>query len=80
MLISVLCIDSDDEKFLGPNPTIASMSLGTTRDFLMKHKDDKNLTLKLALNNGELLVMKGSTQSKWLHSSMFFPVSSKDDN
>ncbi|KAF3940339.1 hypothetical protein ABW19_dt0201804 [Dactylella cylindrospora] len=61
---------SDDERFLGPNPTIASMSLGTTRDFLMKHKEDKNQTLKLSLNNGELVVMKGTTQKKWLHSSM----------
>ena len=29
---------SDDENFLGPNPSIASLSLGGTRDFLMKHK------------------------------------------
>ncbi|KAF3919478.1 hypothetical protein ABW20_dc0100141 [Dactylellina cionopaga] len=46
------------------------MSLGTTRDFLMKHKEDKNQTLKLPLTNGELLVMKGATQKKWLHSKM----------
>ncbi|KAK6504280.1 hypothetical protein TWF506_002483 [Arthrobotrys conoides] len=59
---------SDDESFLGPNPTIASLSLGTTRDFLMKHKEDKSLTLKLPLSNGELIVMKGATQRKWLHS------------
>ncbi|KAK6532846.1 hypothetical protein TWF281_007018 [Arthrobotrys megalospora] len=59
---------SDDEAFLGPNPTIASLSLGTTRDFLMKHKEDKSLTLKLPLSNGELLVMKRATQRKWLHS------------
>lgn len=29
---------SDDERFLGPNPSIASLSLGAKRDFLMKHK------------------------------------------
>lgn len=29
---------SDDEKFLGPDPTIASLSFGATRDFLMKPK------------------------------------------
>lgn len=29
---------SDDERFLGDNPTIASFSLGARRDFLMKHK------------------------------------------
>ncbi|KAK6540887.1 hypothetical protein TWF694_008270 [Orbilia ellipsospora] len=59
---------SDDEHFLGPNPTIASLSLGTTRDFLLKHKQDKNQTLKLPLSNGEMVVMKGATQKKWLHS------------
>ncbi|KAF3928254.1 hypothetical protein AA313_de0207918 [Arthrobotrys entomopaga] len=59
---------SDDEHFLGPNPTIASLSLGTTRDFLLKHKQDKNQTLKLPLSNGEMVVMKGPTQKKWLHS------------
>ncbi|KAF3216789.1 hypothetical protein TWF106_008189 [Orbilia oligospora] len=59
---------SDDESFLGPNPTIASLSLGTTRDFLMKHKEDKSLNIKLPLSNGELIIMKGATQRKWLHS------------
>ncbi|KAJ9246613.1 hypothetical protein DTO207G8_8753 [Paecilomyces variotii] len=29
---------SDDERFLGPEPTIASLSLGARRDFLMRHK------------------------------------------
>ncbi|KAK5084898.1 hypothetical protein LTR70_006413 [Exophiala xenobiotica] len=29
---------SDDERFLGPTPAIASFSLGARRDFLMKHK------------------------------------------
>ncbi|RVD82600.1 uncharacterized protein DFL_007022 [Arthrobotrys flagrans] len=61
---------SDDESFLGPNPTIASLSLGTTRDFLMKHKEDKSPILKLPLSNGEFIVMKGATQGRRLHSSM----------
>lgn len=29
---------SDDERFLGDNPAIASFSLGARRDFLLKHK------------------------------------------
>ncbi|KAK8114249.1 Clavaminate synthase-like protein [Apiospora kogelbergensis] len=29
---------SDDERFLGPLPAIASFSLGARRDFLLKHK------------------------------------------
>ncbi|CAH0019448.1 unnamed protein product [Clonostachys rhizophaga] len=69
---------SDDERFLGPNPAIASFSLGARRDFLMKHKpvpsqgqtDDmsESKPLKLQLASGEMVLMRGSTQSKWLHS------------
>ncbi|VUC27816.1 unnamed protein product [Clonostachys rosea] len=69
---------SDDERFLGPNPAIASFSLGSRRDFLMKHKpipnkeqtDDtpESKPLKLQLASGEMVLMRGSTQSKWLHS------------
>ena len=52
----------------GLNPTIASLSLGGSRDFLMKHKDDGNKKEKFPLENGDMLVMQGTTQSKWLHS------------
>lgn len=66
---------SDDERFLGPNPTIASLSLGEQRDFLMKHKPDTmpegrppGKPLKFALSSGDMIVMRGETQSNWLHS------------
>lgn len=61
---------SDDESFLGPLPCIASLSLGARRDFLMKHKDSKKDAdvLKLTLESGDMLVMRGTTQSRWLHS------------
>lgn len=68
---------SDDERFLGPEPAIASFSLGARRDFLMKHKptapsaDAKVVDakpLKLSLASGDLILMRGTTQSKWLHS------------
>lgn len=52
----------------GLNPTIASLSLGGSRDFLMKHKDDAKRKEKFPLENGDMLVMQGTTQSKWLHS------------
>ncbi|KAL9033157.1 MAG: hypothetical protein Q9214_007643 [Letrouitia sp. 1 TL-2023] len=50
---------SDDERFLGPRPVIASVSLGAQRDFLMKHKpvaspssgDDDDDPRSLAINN-----------------------------
>ncbi|KAI4153357.1 MAG: hypothetical protein L6R39_001596 [Caloplaca ligustica] len=72
---------SDDERFLGPLPSIASFSLGAKRDFLMKHKPvppkDGDPTaaevnnakpLKLPLASGDMVLMRGTTQANWLHS------------
>lgn len=58
---------ADDEKELGINPVIASVSFGEERYFHFKHKKDKTLRYKLLLENGSLLVMKGATQHHWLH-------------
>jgi alkylated DNA repair dioxygenase AlkB len=58
---------SDDEKELGQNPTIASISLGAERRFCLKHKQTKQ-RVSLVLENGSLLVMKGACQHYWLHS------------
>jgi len=58
---------SDDEKELGENPAIASVSLGAERLFHLKHKNIKTLKHKLTLKNGSLLLMKGETQHHWLH-------------
>ena len=56
-----------DEKELGKNPVIASLSLGAERLFHLKHKSIKTLKHKLTLQNGSLLLMKGDTQHHWLH-------------
>ncbi len=58
---------SDDEKELGINPVIASISLGAQRYFHLKHKTDERLRYKLSLAHGSLLLMKGSTQHCWKH-------------
>lgn len=58
---------SDAEKDLKKNGAIASLSLGAERKFSFKHKTN-GFTKSLRLENGSLLVMKGSTQSHWLHS------------
>ncbi|MGB0186930.1 MAG: alpha-ketoglutarate-dependent dioxygenase AlkB family protein [Flavobacteriaceae bacterium] len=58
---------ADNEKELGKNPVIASVSLGAERLFHMKHRTDKTQKLKLNLAHGSLLVMSGSTQHHWLH-------------
>lgn len=57
---------SDDEKSLGKNCTIASLSFGAERKFLLKHKTSKE-TVPIFLQNGSLLVMKGTTQTHWWH-------------
>ncbi len=58
---------ADDEKELGTNPVIASISLGQERFFHLKHKQNRTLKLKLPLEHGSLLLMKGGTQHHWLH-------------
>ncbi|MBD1260937.1 alpha-ketoglutarate-dependent dioxygenase AlkB [Maribacter polysiphoniae] len=58
---------SDDEKELGQNPVIASISLGQERVFHLRHKKDKSLKHKLLLGHGSLLLMKGKTQHYWQH-------------
>ncbi len=57
---------SDDEKCLGRNTVIASVSLGAERKFSFKHKKTGDKVTQL-LEHGSLLVMKGSTQTNWLH-------------
>ncbi|MBK0401655.1 alpha-ketoglutarate-dependent dioxygenase AlkB [Adhaeribacter sp. BT258] len=57
---------SDDEKALGRNTTIASLSFGAERKFAFKHKQTKQV-VSLVLGHGSLLVMKDATQTNWLH-------------
>ena len=60
---------SDDEKELGKNPTIASLSFGASRDMLFRNKNNPSLkVIKLLIEDGSLLVMKGETQHFWQHS------------
>lgn len=57
---------SDDEKSLKKNSPIASLSFGAERKFMFKHKESKQ-TVSIILESGSLLVMKGETQTHWLH-------------
>ncbi|MBU2922777.1 alpha-ketoglutarate-dependent dioxygenase AlkB [Winogradskyella psychrotolerans] len=57
---------SDGEKDLKKNGAIASLSFGAERHFLFKHKATKQ-NVSVQLEKGSLLVMKGSTQTHWLH-------------
>jgi alkylated DNA repair dioxygenase AlkB len=58
---------ADDEKELGAEPVIASVSLGASRYFHLKHKTESKMRHKILLTSGSLLVMKGTTQQFWLH-------------
>ena len=58
---------SDDEKPLGENSIIASLSFGAERKFSFKHKHTKQ-TISVVLEHGSLLIMKDATQTNWLHS------------
>ncbi|WP_374163634.1 alpha-ketoglutarate-dependent dioxygenase AlkB [Arcticibacter sp. MXS-1] len=57
---------SDDEKDLVKDGAIGSLSFGAERKFSFKHKQSKEV-VSLRLEHGSLLVMKGCTQSSWLH-------------
>lgn len=97
-----IAFHSDDERFLGFEPAIASLSLGAERKFLLKHKppppntttssstssssvtggggsggsaggtmpaaSTSTSTIKLPLHSGDMILMRGRTQSNWLHS------------
>ncbi len=58
---------ADDEPELGQQPVIASLSLGQSRKFQLKHIQDKNLKQSIELTHGSLLIMQGNTQHCWQH-------------
>lgn len=58
---------ADNEKELGRNPIIASVSFGEERKFQLKHISDNNIKLSLNLNHGSLLLMKEGSQIHYKH-------------
>lgn len=58
---------ADNEKELGENPIIASISLGQERYFHLKHREIKEERFKIKLAHGSLLLMAGALQHHWLH-------------
>jgi alkylated DNA repair dioxygenase AlkB len=57
---------ADDEPELGNNPVIASVNLGASRRFMLRHKE-AGLKYELELQHGSLLIMKGALQHHWQH-------------
>ena len=58
---------ADNEKELGTNPIITSISLGQERFFHLKHNSNKDWRYKFLLEHGSLLIMAGSTQHTYKH-------------
>ncbi len=58
---------SDNERELGKDPHIASLSIGQSRRFEFRHARDHSRKYGLTLENGSLLIMKGDLQHHWEH-------------
>ena len=58
---------ADNEKELGLNPIIGSITFGTERVFQLKHNTHKEQKKSIVLEHGSLLLMKGTTQHFWKH-------------
>jgi len=64
----------DDEPFLGPNPAIASFTLSTQRDLVLKHQPGDAPTnvkqIKRPFASDDMVLIRGPTQAHWLHSTL----------
>lgn len=58
---------ADDERELGRDPTIGSLSLGATRRFVFQAKRKRRAKRTMRLSHGSLLVMGGAFQHTWYH-------------
>ena len=58
---------SDRIEQLRPNPTIALLSLGSSRQMLLRTKDRPRKTLAIDLEPGSVFVMAGTSQVHWEH-------------
>jgi alkylated DNA repair dioxygenase AlkB len=58
---------ADDERELGPQPRIVSVSIGAERDFVVKSRHQSRDKVKIRLANGSGLLMAGGMQCNWLH-------------
>ena len=58
---------ADNEKELGTNPVITSVTFGEERPFHFKHRTLANEKYKIILQHGSLLIMSGAMQHHWVH-------------
>jgi alkylated DNA repair dioxygenase AlkB len=57
----------DNERELGINPVIGSVSFGVTRRFQLRNYADKKNIQSIDLTHGSFLLMSGETQHNWEH-------------
>lgn len=57
----------DNEKELGTDPVIASVSFGAERKFQFRHYTNQKTVISMGLRHGSLLLMSGATQNNWQH-------------
>ncbi|MFZ9156620.1 MAG: alpha-ketoglutarate-dependent dioxygenase AlkB family protein [Ilumatobacteraceae bacterium] len=57
---------ADDERELGSEPVIASLSFGAVRKFRFRHRESREV-VNVDLEPGSVLVMRGLTQHRWMH-------------
>jgi len=57
----------DNEKELGINPVIGSVSFGAARIFKLRDYNNKSVSRSIALTGGSFLLMQGETQHYWEH-------------
>jgi alkylated DNA repair dioxygenase AlkB len=58
---------SDDERELGPNPTVASVSFGGSRRFMIRERQTKQVVAEVLLEHNSLLVMRGAMMKLYQH-------------
>lgn len=58
---------ADDEPELGPEPVIASISLGSARRFMLRRSDDRSSKIEISPAHGSLIVLGGDVQHHWQH-------------
>lgn len=57
----------DNEKELGLNPVIGSVSFGAARKFQLRNYANKKQVTNIELTHGSFLLMQGETQHYWEH-------------
>lgn len=58
---------ADDEASLGPAPVVAMLSLGATRSFVFRYKQDHSIKHSIELEDASWLIMAPSVQVLWQH-------------